>query len=676
MSKSVPERRHPAMMAGALSLLVFAGIYLGGGAPETPDAAARSRIRRAYDASDYHSAVNLAEEAIKSSVDIAAVGDEVARSMMALQMFARAGRLLVEGKLKARTTEVLDQVGMGLQTGNHKWMEDGVGCLRQAVAMSPKDVHLNYDLGLLLWNSGHVDEAAKQCELVTKMDPGNIQAAQILERIEKHNYVSRAIDKESARRQVTFTITLRKGIEPYLGGSWDEKGGYSQLHGWKREKMTAGEEKDGKVTWTATKDLATEIGPWYGALISVFPDAYQPAMSLVRFPLYPYESAAMKIPMDLYPTEDPMPLLKPRDVTPPRKHGDKPRLFMLCVDSGTWNVWMPFMQAGFMPRLAGLTKKATIGIVHSDPPVSTIAFDILNFGTGGQFGLKDILAGGVELLKERGIDLLNYGGIKGKDHTWKVLSQRGISTLYSSWGEQLYYKPGGEEQSFSVTVNADDQAVAGVKPATPAEKVLPFIPESERKGFDGLKVSDHLLVDHFNLGVRKFYEAMELVHKTNPQIALVHLGFCDVGYHAFWDAMDSDIAYIRPDRPRNVRYSKAIEGQQRLLDVFIGELEQEYDLDYDSLIIWSDHGATGGFAKTYYGHDPNAVIVAVGPLFKPGQVLDRQPDISDLTPTVFAAMKQDCPAVYSGKPIVEALVSAPASTPTTASASPSPATTN
>ena len=32
-------------------------------------------------------------------------------------------------------------------------------------------------------------------------------------------------------------------------------------------------------------------------------------------------------------------------------------------------------------------------------------------------------------------------------------------------------------------------------------------------------VSDHLLVDHYNLGVKKFYEAMELVHKTNPQIA-------------------------------------------------------------------------------------------------------------------------------------------------------------
>ena len=643
------------MAAGMFTLLVFAGIHLAGGTVQTPDEKLRSQIKQAYARSEYSTAVNMAEEALKHGTDISECGDEVARSLMAMHMYARAGRLFCEGKLKAHTTEVLDQVGMGLQTGNHAWIEDGATCLKQAVAMSPKDVHLNYDLGLLLWNSGHVEEAREQCELVTKLDPGNIQAAQILERIEKHKYASKASDKQVATRKVTFTIELRKGIEPYLAGSWDAAGKYDQLTGWKREKMTAGPEKDGKITWTLEKDLGTEIGHWYGALVSVFPEPGAAAMALVRFPLYPYESAAMKIPMDLYPTEDPMPLLKPREIKPQTKKGAKPRLFMLCVDSGTWNVWMPFMQAGMMPRLHELVKRGVMADMHSDPPVSTIAFDILNFGTGGQFGLKDILAGGVELLKERGIDLLNYGGIKGKNHTWKVLAEKGVTTLYDSWGEQLYYKAGGEEESFSVTVVPDDMTVAGVHPASAADKVLPFIPESERKTFDGLKVSDHLIVDHYNLGVKKFYEAMELVHKTDPQISLVHLGFVDIGYHAFWDAMDSDIAYIRPDRPRNVRYSKVIEGEQRLLDVMIGMLMEEFNLEYDSILIWSDHGATGGFAKTYYGHDPQAVIVAAGPLFKSGVVVQGKADVADLTPTVFAAMKIPCPPVYTGKALTEIL---------------------
>jgi hypothetical protein len=195
------QRRNPAAAAGMFTVLMFAGVWLLGGASQTPDEQMQQRIKSAWSSSDYKTAVNFTEEAIKTKLDIAPVGDEAAKSLMACQMFARAGRLLCEGKLKARTTEVLDQVGMGLQTGNHKWMEDGVCCLKQAVAMDPKSVHLNYDLGLLLWNSGHVDEAAKQCELVAKMDPGNIQAAQILERIEKHKYASRSTDKQAEKRK-------------------------------------------------------------------------------------------------------------------------------------------------------------------------------------------------------------------------------------------------------------------------------------------------------------------------------------------------------------------------------------------------------------------------------------------------------------------------------------------
>jgi hypothetical protein len=644
------------LAAGFLTLMVFAGMHLAGGWAQTPEDKLRSLIKSSYNGSDYASAVNLAEEAIKKKIDVSKLGDEVAESMMALNMYARAARLLCQGTLKARTTGVLDRVGMGVQTGNREWVKDGVCCLKLAVAMKPEDVHLNYDLGMLMWNAGMVEEARVQCELVNKLDPGNPQAAQILERIEKHRYASKASTTKAARRKVTFTIALRKGIDPYIAGSWNDEGRYDQIHGWKRERMLKVGEQGEQVTWQTVKELHTEEGPWYGALISVFPEPHTPAMSLCRFPLYPYETADVTVPMEKYAVEDPLPLLKPREVKPAKAAKDaKPRLFMLCVDSGTWNIWMPLMQAGMMPRLAGIVKRGVLSDLHSDPPVSTIAFDILNFGTGGQFGLKDVLAGGVELLKERGIDLLNYGGIQGKNHTWKVLATQGVSTLYSSWGEQLYYAPGGAETVDKITKDADETGIAGEKPTKPEEKVLPFIPESERKGFSGMKVSDHIVVDHYNLGVRKFYEGLELLRKHKPQVTLVHLGFVDVGYHAFWDAMDSDIAYIRPDRPRNPRYSKVIEGQQRLLDVMLGVLEEELDLEHDSLLIWSDHGATGGFAKTYYGHDPQGVLVMTGPLFKPGVVLAGRADVADLTPTVFTALKLPVPSVYAGKPITEGI---------------------
>jgi hypothetical protein len=664
MSRSTARSRSRPLAGPYLALaaaIAAAALALMGGAIETPDALCRKKIEAAHDAGDHARVVKLVDEATEKKLDVRAAGDEAARSLMALNQFARAGRLLCDGTLVARSTAVLDQVGMGLQTAGSAQMDDGVCCLKKAVAMAPQDVHLNYDFGLLLWNSGHVDEAKAQCEKVMKLDPGNIQAAQILERIEKRTYGSRAATERHATRKVEFTIRLRKGITPCLAGSWNAELRYDQLGGWKREPMTpAGAEAGGLVTWKTEKTLATEDGPWYAALVSAHRQPFEPAMAFCRFPLYPYEPTPMKIDFDRHPVEDPMPLLAGRPRPRPRPARDRapePRLFLLCVDSATWNIFMPFMQAGMMPRLSEIAASGVMAEMRSDPPVSTIAFDILNFGTGGQFGLKDILAGGVELLKERGIDLLNYGGIKGRDHTWKVLATKGVPSLYSSWGEQLHYATGGAETVHQVRVDPDTVAVGGVRPpASRTEKVLPFLPEAERASFAGLAVSDNLIVDHYDLGVRKFAEGLALIRSTKARVALVHLGFVDIGYHAFWDAMDSDLAYLKPGATRSTRYSKVIEGQHRLLDALLFDMQTEFDLEHDSFILWSDHGATGGFAKTYYGHDPRAMLVMAGPLFKRGARLPAgRVDIADLAPTVFAALKLPCPPVYTGKPLVEAL---------------------
>jgi len=622
-----------------------------------PEEEVRQRIEDAFKRKDHRAVVKLADQAIAKKIDLKKSGEPIARSLMALNHYEKAARLLCDGVIVAPTTDILDFVGMGLQTASHKQIEYGVTCLRKAVAMSPDNAHLNYDLGLMLWNAGHIDEARIQCERVLKLDPVNNGAQQILERIEKRQYSGKAskTKTKAKRRKVEFTVTLPRGEAPFLAGSWNQDHNYDQLHGWTRERMPKLKDEGDKVLYGMTKELETEEGPWYAAVVSFTTEPYAPAYAFVRFPLYPYETNSMKLSMDRYKVENPLPLMAPRPQPKTKaKRGPKPRLLALCLDSATWSVFMPYMQAGMMPRLAAMSKNGVVGDLYSDPPITTIAFDILNFGTGGEFTIVSVLGQGIELLKERGIDLLNYGGIRGKNHTWKVLAQKGVSTLYCACGEQFSCEVGGKETAYHLSLDTKTITVSGIKPGSPEEKVLPFLPESERAKFEELTTSDNVILDQYEMGIKKFYELLELMRKTQAQVTLAHLVFVDVGYHAFWDAMDSDLAFFKPDYPRNQRYSKVIEMEHRLFDVLLGEMQSELDLTYDSFILWSDHGTSGGFAKTYYGHDPHAMIVMSGPLFKSGVILKKTMDIRDLTPTLFGALKVDCPKVYNGTPASEA----------------------
>lgn len=612
------------------------------------------KIKKAYQDARYQEAIDLATEALKTGKEFKSAARDVLEAYMALGKYKEAGELALQEPFAPPDPSTLNRIAMFLQTGNHDMMSVGVKCIEKAVELQPENLTYLYDKGLLYWNSGQVEKAKAQCELVVKKDPGNVQAMQILERIAKNSHAGALDQGKFDRRHVTFTLALPEGKTPYIGGSWTEKGECEQLTTWKRVPMNRGEARDGNVTWTYEKDLVTSSSFWFGVLASESPEPHTTAGWFCRFPAYPINKDPIAIDLGAYEVHPPRDLLVSKDI-PPGKAATKPRTYLLCIDSATWNVFMPFAQAGMMPHLSRLMKLGTSRVLHMDPPVSTVAFDILNFGTVRGFSLTDVLMGGVGVLKERGINLLNYGDIQGTEHTWKYLAKKNIACLYASWQEQLSIEPGGKEVKHSLDLDPEDVKIAGMDPGDKLSRLRMFLSPEDAAATKEVSTSDEIILSLYDQGVEKFYQGFELLKKTGAQITLAHVGFIDVSYHQFWDSMDSELTFLEPGRKLDRRYSRVIEGLHRLMDQMIGDLMGELDLTVDTLVIFSDHGATGGFAKTYYGHDPAALMVIAGPGIRKDVILTEQAEMVDLVPTVCQRFGVEPPQGYPGKVMTDLL---------------------
>ena len=177
----------------------------------------------------------------------------------------------------------------------------------------------------------------------------------------------------------------------------------------------------------------------------------------------------------------------------------------------------------------------------------------------------------------------------------------------------------------------------------------PFLSPEASKALQTVNHSGQLIVNLYNQGVKKFYQGLELTGRHAPMVALVHVGFVDVAYHMFWDSMDSELMYLESNPKVDRTYHYVIEGMHRLLDLMLGDLIAEMDLNRDAVLIFSDHGATGGFAKTYYGHEPTGFMVIAGAGVRPGTILDARAQMVDVVPTVCRWLGVGPPPKYPGQ---------------------------
>lgn len=644
------------------------------GAKSGPDGL-RYQLIRAHRRGEQPRAIELGERLLSTGQDLGTAGVDLVEAYLARGEYQKPSQLLCDGKVRGPSADLLNRAGMGLHCGNASQIKLAVCCLKQALEKEPKSLYYRFNLVVTYWNGGYLPEAKLECERVLAQDGGNVQAQQILQRIEKQGFSTRLRSAHVARRRVELSLRVPRGVRPVIAGSWNRAGRLDQFHGFEPVPMKRVRGSGRLELYTTAVDLDTETGRWYSAVVwdaarrgsAQRPAAPAPWVSpgtpiaFCRFPVYPIWAAPLGIRLDDHPAQPPTPFLAPRPPLgpPPGARGrggaragtDPPRTILICIDSETWDIVMPLVRAGVMPRLAELMATGSFSEILSDPPVSTIAFDRLNFGASGTFGWLDWLADTVETLKERGFDLIHAGNIAGTENTWKLLARKGHPALYVSWAEQIHYGPGVKETVERTTADWRRVTVGGLEVPDHEEKVFGLLDHAEVPRPQKPTYSDGLAEDLYDAGVKRMAEAKTLLGRHSPRVAFVHFGFIDTSYHLFWDAMDPDVAFLQAGARPPRRHRRVIEGLHRLMDLIIGDLAAEVWRDGGNVIVFSDHGATGGFAATWLGHDPVGMLVAAGPSFRRVGFVQPRPDIQDIVPTLLAIYGIEPQPSYKGKPL-------------------------
>jgi len=602
------------------------------------------------------------EASVRETASVAQIEGLVAKGE-----YEKAAKIIRGGDVQNVPADLCNRVGMGLHCGNPAQINLAIDCIGRAVAMAPGSVYYRYNLGVTYWNGGYLAESKKECSKVLDQDPGNVQALQILQRIERSDYSDRVRNNTVRRRRVVLTLNAKLQATPRLAGSWNKEGRIDPLHGWTASPMTVVTTgRSSESVYRTEVDLDCEEGRWYSAIVyggsapgvksSSENNQDHPAENPLyfrRFPVYPVSSAPLEISLERHPVQIPTGFLAPiRPIrSPAEKKNGPPRTVLVCIDSDTWDIVMPFVKSGAMPRLAQLMQEGSYGILHSDPPVSTIAFDRLNFGTAGTFGWFDLVRGSLEVLKERGIDLIHAGSIAGTTNTWSLLAKAGFPSLYISWAEKIFYDKGGRETVESVSLDTKEITVGGRAVPSREAKVWEFLDHAEVPSPTKVTYSDAVAEELVDTGLKKFGDSLKILRDRKPSVAFVHFGFIDTSYHLFWDAQDCDVAYLRPGYHPPRRHARVIEGLHRLMDLFIGDYAAEILEAGDNLVVFSDHGAVGGFAKSWLGHVPEGMFVAAGPSFAKRGLVEPPPDITELVPSLFTICGLKIPSAYSGHPL-------------------------
>jgi len=612
----------------------------------TSDAELRRGIHATMERHECAAAVELAEALIRRRSPLLDATEPAVEALLRRGELVRGAKLLLAGMKGPKAGHLGELALKQLRSGEPEEAALIGPLYAFQVEHVPDAPALRTRYASWLSREHRLDDAKEQCRQALRLDPEHTPARNLLWKIE-HVYARLA--SAGARRSVTFTARLPAGQVAYLAGSWNDAGRQDQLRGWKRAAMTPTSRSGADVEWTATRSL--EPGEnWYSALVATSADPAQPATALARFPVYAIDDGAIRVDFAGHAIEPAHPLVAPR--APARTLTSRaPRTVVLCVDGETWKVLMPLVQAGLMPRTAGLIRRGTVAELRSPYPLTIPAFNLVNLGISQDSSMLDLVEGAIEVLKEQ--DLLakawGDGSIKSKDNLWKSLAEQGLSTLYTGLSEQISYDRHAQLTVHDCRVKPEAARLAGHAPVAPRDGLAAFLPATAR----GWQPRDAVVESLFGDALTRHCEQLELLRRTDADVALLHVIEVDASFHLFWREME-DHMYASGRAPI-ARYGKVIENSHRMLDVMIGEVVDQLDLTRDNLVIWSDHGACGGLVQQQLGHDAFGVGIFAGPRFAVGRVVDGQPDLSRLAPTVCAALGARAPESHAASPISEVL---------------------
>jgi predicted AlkP superfamily phosphohydrolase/phosphomutase len=274
-----------------------------------------------------------------------------------------------------------------------------------------------------------------------------------------------------------------------------------------------------------------------------------------------------------------------------RRTGPAPELMVIGIDSATFDLMGPWMEAGELPNLARLMKEGVHGVLTStilpdSPPAWTSFMTGKNPGKHGVFGFFEPLPNSYTVRHTN-------GGSRRAKTIWKILSESGKRVGIIN--VPMTYPPEEVAGYLIAGMDTPDERSTFIYP--------PALQEELAREFGKIETIVYHFRQKLGTSYRSEYRAYKLwerleerrirlcqhLMRTHPtDLVMVHLFAVDQIQHYFWHYMDRAHPLHDPEGARLL--GGVIKGIYRTVDDLVGELLADLPPE-TRLVVLSDHGA-------------------------------------------------------------------------------------
>ena len=273
------------------------------------------------------------------------------------------------------------------------------------------------------------------------------------------------------------------------------------------------------------------------------------------------------------------------------------RLVVVGVDGATWSIISPLMEQGRMPRLAGLYRAGSAGLLRSLEPMLPAAL-WTTVATGKSRGAHAIETA-AERIPGRYAARPVTADRRRAPALWTIASARGLTVGVSGWALTF---PAETLEGFVVAEGYEPE-VTGDHGYLYPEGAL----GSGGGGGEALALSagsaaiaalDGELKESFDRDLSLLSRGLALYRVYQPRLAFFRFASVDLASHRFWQYRETrylDLAASRGravDPARATALSAALPGAYVFFDEWLGLL-LEHLPEKSTLLILSDHGFRG-----------------------------------------------------------------------------------
>lgn len=262
----------------------------------------------------------------------------------------------------------------------------------------------------------------------------------------------------------------------------------------------------------------------------------------------------------------------------------KNKVFVLGLDSATWDLIIPWMEEGIMPNFSRLTQNGVWGTLESTlHPLSPPAWT--SFITGknpGKHGIYDFV-----VHKPDSYELLyTNGGMRRGDSLWKLLSEQGKKVVVVN--VPMTYPP---EKVNGIMISGFDS------PGVDSDFVYPpDILGNIKNALGEYILRDYPQGQDPSSFLKQIHKITEFHHRLTTYMMkeydwdffMMVFNSLDLVQHGYWQYMDDSFAGISSEEHK--KYGNAIRDCYIKIDQIVGDIVSLLPEKTD-FIVMSDHGA-------------------------------------------------------------------------------------